>query len=543
MSRTIISISVILVCTAGVFAFWTGTIQDQIISLDDNMMGWYTRMAVDSENRIHVVWNERVSNLPSQYEIHYSRTTDNGITWSAIGQDIIISFDDGVDAYHNSDIAIDSEDNIYVVWPEDDIDVREIHYSISQDGGNTWSGQSTDHVLSFPGGNDALNPSLAVDNNDVIHVVWNQDYPQGSPDEIYYSRSENGGLTWTSQTAEQIISFPDGQTSNSPEIAIGPDNTLYVVWYEADDIATERDVVNVSISTDGGLTWSGSTADIPLTQSFRNITDCRVAVDANDFIHSIWKGTQDLTSPFHYEVYHSRSTNNGITWSGISAERMISYYPPEDPSVNIPNIGVDNQGNVIAVWDEDYIDDDNEIMISISTDGGLNWSGETQDEIISFPDGHPAYRPFVIAGNDDQLHVTWNEVTNTSYYQIHYSHGDAITNPTGLFVTLTPDTLPIQIPANGGSFSFNIEIENTDPSPVTIDIWTMVTLPNGSEYGPIINFQDFNAPGNWSGNRDRTQVVPPSAPAGNYTYDAYVGTYPSTVWAEDHFEFSKATDD
>jgi len=106
-------------------------------------------------------------------------------------------------------------------------------------------------------------------------------------------------------------------------------------------------------------------------------------------------------------------------------------------------------------------------------------------------------------------------------------------------VNLTPFNPPIQIPAIGGSFDFNIEVANSDPSPVSIDIWTMVTLPNGSEYGPIINVPDFNAPTGWSGDRDRTQAVPGSASSGMYTYDAYVGVYPDTLFDEDHFDFEK----
>lgn len=113
------------------------------------------------------------------------------------------------------------------------------------------------------------------------------------------------------------------------------------------------------------------------------------------------------------------------------------------------------------------------------------------------------------------------------------------TTPPDVTVTLTPYNPPIQIPANGGSFDFNIAVENAGTSPATFDIWTMVTLPNGNEYGPIINVQDFTAPASWSADRDRTQAVPGGAPTGVYTYDAYVGEYPNNVWDEDHFEFEK----
>lgn len=117
-----------------------------------------------------------------------------------------------------------------------------------------------------------------------------------------------------------------------------------------------------------------------------------------------------------------------------------------------------------------------------------------------------------------------------------------IEQPQGQMVILSPENPPIQIPANGGTFDFNIEVANYDTAAATFDIWTMATLPNGSEYGPIISVPHFTAPPNWSGNRNRTQAVPAGAPSGNYTYDAYIGDYPDSVLAEDHFDFEKLTD-
>jgi hypothetical protein len=113
---------------------------------------------------------------------------------------------------------------------------------------------------------------------------------------------------------------------------------------------------------------------------------------------------------------------------------------------------------------------------------------------------------------------------------------------TPVTVTLTPASFPVQIPSFGGTFDFNVAIANIGISPETFDFWTMVTLPNSTEYGPIILVSDFTAPAGWTGDRDRTQVVPGSAPAGMYTYDAYVGVYPDEVWTEDHFDFEKLTD-
>jgi hypothetical protein len=110
-----------------------------------------------------------------------------------------------------------------------------------------------------------------------------------------------------------------------------------------------------------------------------------------------------------------------------------------------------------------------------------------------------------------------------------------------LSVTLTPYNLPIQIPASGGSFDFNIAVANDELAPFTFDFWTMATLPNGTVYGPITFVPEFTIDPGVTLDRDRTQNVPVSALAGDYSYDAYLGTYPDYFITQDHFGFSKLT--
>ena len=114
--------------------------------------------------------------------------------------------------------------------------------------------------------------------------------------------------------------------------------------------------------------------------------------------------------------------------------------------------------------------------------------------------------------------------------------------PPDVTVTLTPENPPIVIPANGGSFNFNIAGDNNGTSPAAFDVWTYATLPNGTQYGPIIFVSNFTLAAGAAVERDRTQAVPANAPSGDYTYDAYLGLYPNIVWDEDHFDFEKLAD-
>jgi len=118
-----------------------------------------------------------------------------------------------------------------------------------------------------------------------------------------------------------------------------------------------------------------------------------------------------------------------------------------------------------------------------------------------------------------------------------------VTTPTqaaNLTVTLIPYGTPIIIPNTGGSFSYNIAAANLGPTQVTADVWCMVTLPNGNPYGPTLGPVSLVFPAGFSNNRDRTQAVPGAAPAGSYTYHAYIGDYPNIVYDQDSFPFTKS---
>ena len=133
-----------------------------------------------------------------------------------------------------------------------------------------------------------------------------------------------------------------------------------------------------------------------------------------------------------------------------------------------------------------------------------------------------------------------NAMPLESSFAIMYSTGFEMPDVT---VTAEPLGTPIVIPANGGSFDWEITIENTGTSIANFTAWTTATLPSGIETGALILRPGLGlAPG---GNIFRllTQNIPARAPAGDYTYNAYVGGYPGNILSEDHFTFEKAAGD
>jgi hypothetical protein len=131
----------------------------------------------------------------------------------------------------------------------------------------------------------------------------------------------------------------------------------------------------------------------------------------------------------------------------------------------------------------------------------------------------------------------WPQPHHDVQHTGNYHFGEVVYNVT---VALVPYGAPIVIPAVGGEFSFNVAATNNEAFPVSFQGWCMITLPDGTPYGPVLGPLDLNLAGGASISRDRTQTVPGYAPAGNYTYRAHVGQYPSNLWDEESFPFTKS---
>ncbi|TKJ41666.1 hypothetical protein CEE37_03615 [candidate division LCP-89 bacterium B3_LCP] len=88
-------------------------------------------------------------------------------------------------------------------------------------------------------------------------------------------------------------------------------------------------------------------------------------------------------------------------------------------------------------------------------------------------------------------------------------------------VLLTPHNTPIVIPPEGGSFDYTIQATNIDPLTQLVSSWCDATLPDGTIYGPVFGPVSITLESGQSERRERTQTVPPAAPTGTYTYNAY----------------------
>jgi hypothetical protein len=240
-------------------------------------------ITADFSNGFHVVWSEM--SPAGTPEIHYGRSTDNGLTWSSAAADRVISFPDGRAAL-DPQIAF-CEDELFVVWREpDDAGQMRIHVGMSADLGTTWSSESADRAIS-PAAIDIAGLDLSAipySDYDGVYVAYGAAQNASDPGhyEIYATGSHDRGATWSGESALVPLSHDEGLalSASHPAILVRSFMGVAAVWDEIDEA---HGTSEEHLSWGGGTDWSGSSVDSII--SFPDGNDgCCPAVIGNDWI-------------------------------------------------------------------------------------------------------------------------------------------------------------------------------------------------------------------------------------------------------------------
>jgi hypothetical protein len=232
------------------------------------------RIAVDSANGIHIIWS---NGNPGNYEIYYKKSTNGGTSWTTKRLTWT-----SVDSY-SSNIAIDSNDNILVVWREDNPSNDEAYFKKSTNGGTSW----TTKRLTWTSGN-SWSPNIAIDSNDNIHLVWTEQTTTYK--DIYYKRSTNGGTSWTTKR----LTWTSGYSSGTG-IAVDSNDRIHVVWQDKTPGNYE---IYYKRSAIGGTTWGGSKR---LTWNSSDSSAPEVGIDSSNNIHVVWHEEISTVGDIYYK--------------------------------------------------------------------------------------------------------------------------------------------------------------------------------------------------------------------------------------------------
>ena len=242
---------------------------------------WYPSISI-SGLFVHVVW---MDTRDGNTEVYYKRSTDEGVSWEA---DVRLTNNASPSVYPSISV---SGLEVHVVW-RDYPGNFEIYYKRSIDGGANW-GSDTRLTNNSATSYEA---SIAV-SGQVVHVVW-YDERHGIAEEIYYKRSEDGGVSW----GEDTRLTNNAGDSWAPSVSVS-DSTVHIVWYDDRDAYWE---IYYKRSTDGGISWE---SDKRLTNDIAQKSNPSISV-SDQVVNVVWEDNRDG----NYEIYYKSSTDDGINW-------------------------------------------------------------------------------------------------------------------------------------------------------------------------------------------------------------------------------------
>lgn len=354
------------------------------------------------EGTIHVVWDE-YDDISGFREIHYSSSEDEGMTWTHDRDDFIVSNMQKSRANNgnaiNPSIAVDPLGNVHVIWTEQiALDgTWEVFYSFSTNNGLTWSSSIADIRISQRVGsnNDAASissPKLIIGTPlvpgkafPVFHAVWSEQDRSGEQELIHYSRSINGGGSWSGLEADDILS-EQGQFSRDPAIAYsGSDaNFVHLSWTQVGPLGFDEIFYRMSDNYGNKGTWREIRPISCIRDDGMMTSDVTFAGGASNDVHAVWKQYPIGKAP-QQNLFYSSSFDNGGHWNGVDADFPISSYDGFEPFEPCVSVG---DRRVQVMWTE--IDEKSpkltmEIHTSWTDDptNPTKWTGLEADIVLS----------------------------------------------------------------------------------------------------------------------------------------------------------------
>jgi hypothetical protein len=274
----------------------------------------------------------------SDGQIKFVRSTNRGVTWSAP-----VALNAGHAGCDTGAFPFVGPDGtIYVTWQDFGCIGGQpgIEMTKSTDGGVTWSPFTTVSLASFAQddsatafcGRPALNGNVRITNfpqmgaspinSSRVYVTWNAK-PSASDDaDVFFSRSTNGGATWSAPIRLNDDSSASDQFM--PALNVAADGTILVTWYDR-----REDSANLNMRPWGVLSFDDGasfTANFPIGDTLYP-----PAVNFDPVVASCYVGDYNW-------ITHDAAGNFHLTW-GDNRDTVGSRHDPDVFYATFPTTG------------------------------------------------------------------------------------------------------------------------------------------------------------------------------------------------------------
>jgi len=322
-------------------------IDDTRLTADDGYESTRPAILVDSENKVHILWRDQRWDSGSHQEVTYTKLDPylDDMDGSPAISSTITLVDDSRMSHNNSwymfgiRAAVDSNDDIHIVWDNDDTDG--IYYKKIDADGNELVPET---VLRYASQWRAT-PYIAVDSNDNLHLTW-ADYKVTDYDEVYYMMLDNLGNILIDATR---LTPDDSEYSKWSSLVVDADDKVHIVWQ--DDSGANKEIwytkLDPSLDDQDGSPADGDAitviADTPLTPDDGVKSRHPVVAVDGRILHVTWE--EDDTDNIHYSALDN---NGGFILDNYPLTVGGTAYP--STYWTMPYLAIDDNHRMHTVW-------------------------------------------------------------------------------------------------------------------------------------------------------------------------------------------------
>ncbi len=278
--------------------------------------------------------------------VYVVSSNDNGQSWNS---PVKVSNASGMDGpqcgngIYGTVIATDNIGNLYVAWTG--INDSSTYFQVWCARYNNITGWSKPVQVSqgAAAGVQAFYTSIAVDDGDRVHLVWDAFVNGYSYSRIFYT-AYNG--SWMPPIAISTEAYNEANYQAYPQVAVDIHQNLHVVWVAgAGSIFGSRQIWYTKFNG----TWQ-----TPIDISSRNpelasryMDAPAIAMDINGNLHIVWTGASD-SYPSYSQIWYTKYSLSTSIWS-VPA-RISTAVGMAASNQKFPSIAVEPTNTVNVAW-------------------------------------------------------------------------------------------------------------------------------------------------------------------------------------------------
>ncbi len=295
-------------------------------------------------------------------------------------------------------LARKSNGDLWVAYFRSDGTTFQIYVSYSTNEGVDWT---EEQITNQSGSDHQAYPSLAVDSNDDLHLIW---YGTGwgsnsGYDNLQYRKRTSEG--WQDQEAITDKNAPQADAA----IAVDSNNHVHVIWYGGGwGSYPSKPQIQYRKRTDS---WQTQEAVTNVNYSQYDVT---LAIDSNNHVHVIWHGYGWGLNTLKENIQYRKRTTSWQTQETIT---------DKSDHQGLFSIAIDSSDVVHVVWHGtgwgSYPAERNIQYRKRTT------SWQAQEAITNINDDQ--YDPTISLDANDDVHVVWfgfGYSPNAAYYNLQY---------------------------------------------------------------------------------------------------------------------------